>query len=211
MKNLSLAILPLATLALLAVSAQSTPNQGRALSRGVYAEEPTSNTPASHSLSSKPEDPVNGFAVSQSTGEAYCFGDSTGSICPCRRFGGPGEGCANTTGKGAKLSAHGQPVISQDSFSLVLEHAPPFKPGLFFQGGLQLSKPFGDGLLCTILTESHGISFTGASGTATLAGLGSSASAGLSIDYQFWYRDPGNKCTGAGYNLSNGWTTVWVP
>lgn len=34
---------------------------------------------------------------------------------------------------------------------------------------------------------------------------------GVATNYQYWYRDPGNTCSGAGFNFSNAWTTTWLP
>ena len=39
----------------------------------------------------------------------------------------------------------------------------------------------------------------------------SSYGAGVPTNYQFWYRDQANNCSGSGFNFSNAWTVVWLP
>ena len=43
------------------------------------------------------------------------------------------------------------------------------------------------------------------------APFGSVANLGTATNFQFWYRDPGNTCSGAGFNLTNGWTVTYQP
>ena len=88
------------------------------------------------------------------TGAAFCFGDGTGSTCPCGSNGGPGEGCANSTGiSGATLMAIGDASVSHGTFELVASGVPGSKPGLILRGANALNgglgTPAGDGLLCT--------------------------------------------------------------
>ncbi len=148
----------------------------------------------------------NGGGIS---GSPYCFGDGSGSPCPCLAFGGNGQGCLNTTGQGALLFGGGIPSTTADSFMLTVSGAPANKPGLIFQGSSQLSNPFGDGLLCTDMAIKHAVMWTDALGGATQSGFGGSASAGATLNYQFWFRDPGNSCGGGGYNFTNGWSATW--
>ncbi|MDG2143337.1 MAG: hypothetical protein P8N31_07270 [Planctomycetota bacterium] len=148
----------------------------------------------------------NGGTIS---GQAYCFGDGTGSPCPCLAFGGAGEGCLNTSGQGALLSGSGIPAISADTFILDVSGAPANKPGVIFQGTTQLANPFGDGLLCTTLSLQHGVMWTSATGTVTQSGFGASASIGATLNYQFLFRDPANGCGSGGFNYTNGWAATW--
>ena len=32
---------------------------------------------------------------------------------------------------------------------------------------------------------------------------------GANANYQFWYRDSGNTCSGSGFNFTNAWTVDW--
>ena len=182
-----------------------------------------SNTPAEtgftyvaggvcHSLSVRASNP----------GIAHCFGDGSGTACPCGASGNPGEGCANTGGAGgAILVGIGSALLSLDSFGLYAEGVPGDKPGLILRGANQLNgglgNPVGDGLLCVggqtarsqVQVTSAGLTtFTDFQGQPFGA---SSYGLGLPTNYQFWYRDPGNTCSGSGFNFSNAWTTTWLP
>jgi hypothetical protein len=143
------------------------------------------------------------------TGAAYCFGDGTGAICPCGAFGGTGEGCLTTSGTGATLAGSGDANVAADSFTLSVSGAPANKPGLFFQGPVQLSNPVGDGILCSNSNLRYGVNSTDANGNATQTGFGANASAGQALNYQYWFRDPANACGNGGFNFTNGWAVTW--
>jgi len=149
---------------------------------------------------------LNGFGGN--AGTAYCFGDGSGTVCPCASFGGVGEGCLTTSGTGATLSAMGIADVASDTLVLEVAGAPANKPGLFFQGTSQVSLLVGDGLLCTQSTLRYPAISTDSTGAASLSGLGVNAVANQSLNYQFWFRDPQNPC-GGGFNFSNGLNVVW--
>ncbi len=158
-------------------------------------------------------------------GSPFCFGDSTGMACPCAGDGQAGEGCVNTTGlHGATLIGLGEAFLSNDSFRFLVVGVPAEKPGLILRGDSQVNGGLGvmagDGLLCVtgqaarsqVQMSSSGspsfLSFTDFQG----APFGqSSFGAGVPSNYQFWYRDAANPCTGSGFNLSNAWSTTWLP
>lgn len=153
-------------------------------------------------------------------GVPYCFGDGAGTPCPCGANGSAGEGCANSGGLGgAILAANGVASIAYDSFELHVSGVPGIKPGLILQGTNQLSaglgNPVGDGLLCTGgQTARSQIQVTSAGTTSFFdfqgAPFGASSSGlGVPTNYQFWYRDNQNTCSGAGFNFSNAWTVTW--
>jgi hypothetical protein len=135
-------------------------------------------------------------------GIAYCLGDGSGVICPCFAFGAQGEGCQNSTGSGGKLIASGAAFTGFDTFSLNVTGLPANKPGLFFQGVNQLSNPVGDGILCSNSTLRYPVTSSDSNGQVTQAGLAANATPGQSLNYQFWYRDPGQAC-GGGFNFTN--------
>jgi enediyne biosynthesis protein E4 len=155
-------------------------------------------------------------------GSAYCFGDGTGTPCPCGASGNAGEGCQNTTGvRGAEMTAAGKAHIGNDSFRLYIQGVPGNKPGLLLRGMNQLNgglgNPVGDGLLCTggQTARSH-VQVTVAGDTVFNDFQGnpfgaSSFGAGAQVNYQFWYRDPMNPCSGSGFNFANAWGVIWQP
>lgn len=161
------------------------------------------------------------FSTSQVEGNAYCFGDGTGAACPCSAGGAAGEGCQNTSGGGAVLAALGAVSITNDTFRLQVSGAPGQKPGLILRGGMQvnggLGTAVGDGLLCTSgQTTRSQVQVTSAGHTTFSDFQGqpfgaSSYGPGVTANYQFWYRDPLNTCTGAGFNFSNAWAVTWLP
>src|SRR5688572_24869937 len=52
-------------------------------------------------------------------GTAYCFGDSTGTACPCGNAGLPGNGCASSVNAaGAHLTAVGRASLAADTLEL---------------------------------------------------------------------------------------------
>ncbi|MFT7485534.1 MAG: plastocyanin, partial [Candidatus Paceibacteria bacterium] len=151
-----------------------------------------------------------------SAGMAYCFGDGSGAACPCGANGGTGEGCANTSGSGATLSGSGSTSFSSDSLQLHIVGVPGSKPGLILRGDNQIANPAGDGILCTAggsqrshvqITSSGATTYTDFNG----AGFGSVANMGSPTNFQFWYRDPTNTCSGAGFNFSNGLSVDYLP
>jgi len=159
-----------------------------------------------------------GNVTADNTGNAYCFGDGTGATCPCAAFGQAGEGCLNTTGtNGATLTGSGNASISADTFQLDVAGVPGAKPAIVLRGINQISNPVGDGILCTAGQSARSqvqITSNGATTYANFAGAPFGASAyapGTATNYAFWYRDPGNACTGSGFNFSNGWTVTFLP
>ena len=150
-------------------------------------------------------------------GNAYCFGDASGANCPCSAFGSVGQGCANSGGVGgATLTGIGNANMTNDSFQLEVAGVPGAKPGLILRGDNQVALPAGDGILCTTggSMRSH-VQITAAGATAFTdfggAPFGSVANIGAPTNFQFWYRDPQNPCSGAGFNFTNAWTVTYQP
>lgn len=147
---------------------------------------------------------------------AYCFGDGSGTPCPCANVGNPGEGCANSSALGARLSSSGFPSSSNSTLSLDVSTAPATTVGLFFSGTVQVAGgngvPFGDGLLCAGGAINRlGISVTDGSGSTSLTVLGALTRgpiAGQTLFYQYWFRDVTGPC-GANFNTSNGVGITW--
>ncbi|MAF67111.1 MAG: hypothetical protein CMJ84_15815 [Planctomycetes bacterium] len=153
------------------------------------------------------------------TSQAYCFGDGTGSGCPCGNFGGSGEGCANGTGLGGLLAAGGSPSIAAAELVLEGSQLSPNQPGLYFQGDNAVNGgmgvTFGDGLRCAggsvarlqvRVADGLGNSST----TIDIAAAGG-VSAGITKRYQLWYRDPQASPCSTTFNLTNGMEIFWLP
>ena len=159
--------------------------------------------------------------VTLEPGTAYCFGDGTGTACPCGNNGAPGFGCANSSGGGARMTAAGDAVLSADTMTLDITGVNGAKAGLLIRGDNQvnggLGNPVGDGLICAggAVQRSH-VQVTDATGATTFSdwngsGLGSVANAGAPTNYQFWYRDPQGSPCGNGFNFTNAYSVTYQP
>lgn len=151
---------------------------------------------------------------------AYCFGDGSGTACPCSNAGAAGNGCANSAfGGGSNLSATGIGSVSADSLTLHATMSSPGRPGIFFQGELQqgggAGSVFGDGLRCAggpvVRLELIFADAMGNANSTLPVGATGGVSAGNTRRYQWWYRDAiWGSCDGA-FNVSNGIELVWIP
>jgi len=147
-------------------------------------------------------------------GTAFCFGDASGTICPCGNGGGPGEGCLNSTGAGARLSASN----GATSLEFTGTQLPSQVPALLFRGSQDVNGGvgalFGDGLRCAGgQIQRLGLQIT--SGTGTVSWPTSeplSGSGGVTRYYQGWFRDvsPLAPC-GQGFNLTHGLAVTFAP
>jgi hypothetical protein len=152
-------------------------------------------------------------------GTSYCFGDGSGTPCPCGNPGSSTTGCANSTGSGASIAGAGSPSTSSDDLALQAEGMLPNQPGLLFVGLNAVDggfgTHFGDGLRCAggaIIRL--GVRMADGAGTAQwgpgLAGAGGWSSGDLRR-FQLWYRDPGGSPCGNDFNLSNGVAILFEP
>ncbi len=150
------------------------------------------------------------------TGNAYCFGDGSGALCPCVNNGGAGEGCANSGGAGATLTGTGNGSFSNDTLAFNIAGVVGAKPGLLIKGNNQVGIPAGDGILCTTGQSQRSQVQVTAAGATTFndflgSPFGSVANMGSASNFQFWYRDPQGSPCGNGFNFSNGWTVTYQP
>ena len=143
-----------------------------------------------------------------------CLGDGSDVFCPCVNFGRPGEGCENSTGRGALLRADGSASVAADDLSFVLTGGRGNQPSLLVQGEALTTVPFRDGLLCmgnptermeVVMLDGSGNGVT----TSSIVTSGNIAPGAIRY-YQQWYRDPGplSPC-GAGSNLSQALLVSW--
>jgi hypothetical protein len=152
---------------------------------------------------------------------AFCFGDGSGTACPCANAGAAGNGCANSIdANGAHLASTG--VASLGADTLVLGGTGmPDGSALYFQGTSQVSggagAAFGDGLRCaagTVIrlgteTNSAGASHYPGGNDLPISLRGAIPAAGTLRHYQCWYRNAAAYCTADTFNYSNGLTVTW--
>ena len=154
------------------------------------------------------------FETGGAPGSAYCYGDGTGADCPCFGFGGIGEGCANSTGVGATMTGSGSANLSNDTLQFDIAGVPGDKPGLLLRADNQVASPIGDGILCASGNSQRSQVQITVAGVTTFTDFqggpfGAVANVGAATNFQFWYRDPANTCSGSGFNFSNAWTVTY--
>jgi hypothetical protein len=161
--------------------------------------------------------------VCTTTGTPYCFGDGSGTACPCGNVGPTGSGCMNSTGNAGNLIATGIASVSSDSLLLSASGMGPNVTSLFFQGSNQDNGGAGvviaDGLRCTsgsAIRLGTKLNASGASqypigGDTPISIKGAIPAPGGTRYYQTWYRDPASFCAVETYNLTNGVGVIWVP
>jgi Fungalysin metallopeptidase (M36)/Fungalysin/Thermolysin Propeptide Motif len=157
------------------------------------------------------------------TGTPYCFGDGSGTACPCSNLGPAGSGCANSIGAAGNLIATGTASVTSDSLVLSASGMGSTVTSLFFQGSLRVNGGAGsvlaDGLRCAAGTSKRlgsKINAGGASaypeiGDIPISIKGSIPAAGGTFYYQTWYRDLASFCSVDTFNLTNGVAVVWAP
>ncbi|MFT7671076.1 MAG: hypothetical protein ACI8X5_003792 [Planctomycetota bacterium] len=149
---------------------------------------------------------------------SYCFGDGSSGICPCANIGGVGEGCRNSTGGGATLSASGSDSVTTDNLLMTVSGGPPTTAALLFVGDQEVNAglgfAFGDGLRCAggQVTRMGVETLSVGSGTwgPNLSAAGG-WSAGDTRYFQTWYRDVNNSPCGLEFNLSQGARIIFTP
>jgi hypothetical protein len=153
----------------------------------------------------------------------FCFGDGTGTACPCGNSGAAGNGCASSVNaSGANLAGSGVSSVTADTFVLT-GTGMPNGATLYFQGTTQIAAGagavFGDGLRCAGGTVTRLGTKTNVGGTsaypvgadAPIHTKGVIPAAGGTRDYQAWYRNAAAFCTPSTFNLSNGLEVIWLP
>jgi hypothetical protein len=150
---------------------------------------------------------------------SFCFGDGTGSSCPCGNSGAPGAGCQNSSGSGALLAAQGSASVAIDNLSMSVSSAASGTPALLFAGTGQVNGgqglAFGDGLRCAggqiqrlqvkILSQSGGASWGPNLATQN------NWIAGDTRYLQVWFRDVNGGPCGANFNLSQALVVQFLP
>lgn len=159
----------------------------------------------------------------------FCYGDGTGTPCPCGNNSavGDNEGCLHAPGMGGRLVGYAGPApapsISSDRLVLHALRLPASTFVLFFQGTAPvaggLGTPFGSGLLCVggnltrlnIKATCNGQAGLPEPGDLPISVMGSVAPG--SYFYQGWFRTNPPFCSGTTlfHNLTNGVRVKWMP
>jgi hypothetical protein len=157
------------------------------------------------------------------SGTGFCFGDGSGTNCPCGNDSSAGEraGCLNTLGTGGVLRGTDRATLSSDHLEIEGSQVPD-SCGLFFQGTSAVAggtgAVFGDGLRCvggvvirlaTKTIAGHSARYPEA-GDPHLSLRGNVTTPGTRL-YQFWYRNCGDFCRPENFNLTNGLSVIWRP
>ena len=153
-------------------------------------------------------------------GTAYCFCNAS---APCFNAYG-GAGCANSTGRGALMTACGTASVAADDLVIRVRDLPANEFGLVFMGAGQAFIPFGDGQLC-VASGAAGlyrspVSNSGSAGVLvqgpgivahSLSNFPSAGqiAAGQTWNFQGWHRDPFSPC-GTGFNVSNAYSVTFA-
>lgn len=154
-------------------------------------------------------------------GVDFCFGDGSGTLCPCANESavGAGEGCLNSLGVGGRLVGSGVARVSSDTLVLT-GSGMPNSSALYFQGTSAQSASsgavFGDGLRCaagTVIRLGTKSNVGGGSqypevGDASVSVRGAVAAGSVRM-YQVWYRNAAAYCSVSTFNLTNGYRVVW--
>ncbi|MCP3915628.1 MAG: hypothetical protein GY711_08745 [bacterium] len=156
------------------------------------------------------------FEIHVGTGDEfqpYCFGDGTGTQCPCSNTSTPGtgQGCANTTGRGGLLIGSGTASIAADDLVLTARNLTESQFALLFvsTSGSPMQVPamaVGDGLRCIGQPSTRlGLRPTGGMGMSSWTGFAGTNGffVGYLATFQVAYRDPVGSPCGSGFNFTN--------
>ncbi len=164
---------------------------------------------------------VDDVRIESTPATLFCFGDGSGTPCPCANSGAAGHGCASSIDpSGALLVATGSPVTVSDTLVLGATGVSS-SVVLFFQGTAQtgggMGSAFGDGLRCAGGSIVRLGTVQGVGGAAQFPGpndpqlhtAGQITGAGAVRTYQVWYRNAAPFCTPSTFNLTNGLQLTW--
>lgn len=117
---------------------------------------------------------------------------------------------------GALMSQFGSVSVAANDLVLAASPASSNQPGIFYYGPNQVQSAFGNGVRCVggtvtrlpvIVTDVFGFAFFSLDQTALPPN--GAISAGDTVNFQFWFRDPASG--GAAFNLSDGLEITFCP
>ena len=154
-------------------------------------------------------------------GTAVCFGDGSGTACPCGNPGQAGAGCQHTGGVGMRITGSGTTSLAGDNLVLTVSDCPHGNSGLFFVGKTLIGpgNPLFDGLQCSggDVRRFGGLFQTG--GTVADTGFVAQDPSGFYFEvgtdyyYQYWSRDVASgpsPCGMQGNSVSSMVSISWV-
>jgi len=125
----------------------------------------------------------------------------------------------NSSGWPATLCASGSASVAANDLVLSAGPGPIGEPGIFYYGPNQIQAPFGDGFRCVGGPAGSVVRifpFTAMDGASTMTSpidntnpVHSQISAGSTLNFQAWFRDPA--AGGTGFNLSDGLAVTFTP
>ncbi len=167
---------------------------------------------------------ANGNGIPDSCeGILYCFGDGSGTLCPCGNQSPAAAqvGCLSSLGIGGSVRASGTTSLANDT-AVLLGSQMPNSSALYFQGTTRqnggLGSVFGDGLRCAggatirlgTKANTAGASQYPIGSDLPISVRGLVTSPGTRT-YQVWYRNAAAFCTSSTFNLTNGVELTWTP
>ena len=160
--------------------------------------------------------------IASTPGTPYCFGDGTGTGCPCGNDNNGAEGGCDWGNpafpEGGVLVASGSASMAANDLLLVATGISN-NFGIFFGANNQVNggngNPLNDGLRCAGGGLVRLIPPTMAAGNQAVTPqpvqtLDLGAASGVTRRYQYWFRTPTGPC-GQMANLTNGYEIVWLP
>lgn len=151
-------------------------------------------------------------------GNTYCYGDGSGTACPCANVSTEPVGCMNSVLQGGRLRGIGTASVAADTVELWVNGPSEGSGVLFFQGSSAIGSGavFGDGLRCAG-GSIHRLGRTFLSfGWAKYPGAGNlpisvrgAVQPGTTRYYQAWYFDSPGACGPPTTNFTNGYSVVW--
>lgn len=160
------------------------------------------------------------FEIEDECVRPFCFGDGSGTACPCSNDSAPGSlsGCLNSFAQAGRLTASGTASLTADTLTFQATGLPD-STALLFQGdtSIESGSVFGDGLRCANgnVVRLERAPAVGGVFTWPLAAEGPvSLEGGVTLpgslrSYQVWYRNSADYCTSSTYNLTNGLEVTW--
>jgi CubicO group peptidase (beta-lactamase class C family) len=160
-------------------------------------------------------------AVDNCSGVATTTCDGAAAPCPCANFGADGEGCRNSTQRGARALASGSASLTGDDLYLHVRGLPGERSALVFMGTGLVTTPLDSGVRCAggvlyrfprQFSSPGGSLFQGpiVSQAAQRFADGGGLAPGVTRYFQTWYRDFPGAC-GAPSNLSNTLSVTFAP